>query len=230
MTIAKSPVPYNKYYKKRTHVHVYPVEFVVRTLLGSYPNLEMNRDFYSGSKLLDLGYGDGRNMPLFHNIGFKIFGMEISEEINKLARERLEILGIDGELKVGHNNSIPYQDQFFDFIIACHSCYYVNEDRSFNDNLHEISRVLKTEGVFIASLPMRDNFIFNDAEFLSDGHYRITKDPYGIRNGTIHKTFLNEDEIIETFEPYYKDLSIGYINDNYYGINVKMWIIKATRK
>jgi SAM-dependent methyltransferase len=230
MTIAKSPVPYNKYYKERTHVHVYPVEFVVRTLLGNYPNLEMNRDSYSGSKLLDLGYGDGRNMPLFHNIGFKIFGMEISEEINKLARERLEILGIDGELKVGHNNSIPYQNQFFDFIVACHSCYYVNEGRSFNDNLHEISRVLKTEGVFIASLPMRDNFIFNDAEFLSDGHYRITKDPYGIRNGTIHKTFLNEDEIIETFEPYYKDLSIGYINDNYYGINVKMWIIKASRK
>ena len=206
------------------------MEFVVRTLLGSYPNLEMNRDSYSGSKLLDLGYGDGRNMPLFHNIGFKIFGMEISEEINKLSRERLETLGIDAELKVGHNNSIPYQDQFFDFIVACHSCYYVNEDRSFNDNLHEISRVLKTEGVFIASLPMRDNFIFNDAEFLSDGHYRITKDPYGIRNGTIHKTFLNEDEITETFEPYFKDLSIGYINDNYYGINVKMWIIKATRK
>ena len=169
-------------------------------------------------------------MPLFHNIGFKIFGMEISEEINKLSRERLETLGIDAELKVGHNNSIPYQDQFFDFIVACHSCYYVKEGRSFNDNLHEISRVLKTEGVFIASLPMRDNFIFNDAEFLSDGHYRITKDPYGIRNGTIHKTFLNEDEITETFEPYFKDLSIGYINDNYYGINVKMWIIKATRK
>ena len=160
----------------------------------------------------------------------KIFGVEISEEINQLARERLENLGIDAELKVGQNNCIPYRDQFFDFIVACHSCYYVNEGSTFNENLVELSRVLRTEGVFIASLPMRDNFIFNDAELLSDGHYRITKDPYGIRKGTIHKTFINEDEIIEIFSPYYKDLSIGYINDNYYGINVKMWIIKATRK
>ena len=230
MSVTKNTIPYNQYYQKRTHIHVYPVEFVVRTLLGNYPNLAMNKDSYLGSKLLDLGYGDGRNMPLFHNIGFKIFGLEISQEINRLAHERLKALGIDAELKVGQNNCIPYKDQFFDFIVACHSCYYVNEGSTFNENLVELSRVLRTEGVFIASLPMRDNFIFNDAELLSDGHYRITKDPYGIRKGTIHKTFINEDEIIEIFSPYYKDLSIGYINDNYYGINVKMWIIKATRK
>ena len=81
----------------------------------------MNQNSYFGSKLLDLGYGDGRNMPLFHNIGFKIFGVEISEEINQLARERLENLGIDAELKIGQNNSIPYNDKVFDFIVACHS-------------------------------------------------------------------------------------------------------------
>ena len=230
MSVIKKTIPYNQYYKKRTHIHVYPVEFVVRTLLGNYPNLTMDQHSYAGSKLLDLGYGDGRNMPLFHNIGFKISGLEISQEINRLASERLEALGIDAELKVGQNNCIPYKNKFFDFIVACHSCYYVNEDCTFEENLIEISRVLRTEGVFIASLPMRDNFIFKDAELLSDGHYRITKDPYGIRKGTIHKTFMDEGEIIEIFSPHYKDMSIGYINDNYYGINVKMWIIKATRK
>ena len=230
MTIAKKNIPYNQYYQKRTHIHVYPVEFIVRTLLGNYPNLEMNQNSYFGSKLLDLGYGDGRNMPLFHNIGFKIFGVEISEEINQLARERLENLGIDAELKIGQNNSIPYNDKVFDFIVACHSCYYVNEGSSFNENLIEISRVLKTEGVLIASLPMRENFIFDDAEHLSDGHYRITKDPYNIRTGTIHKTFKDKNEIYDNFEPYYKDLSIGHINDDFYGVNVKTWILKAVRK
>ena len=59
MTIAKKHIPYNQYYQKRTHIHVYPVEFIVRTLLGNYPNLEMNQNSYFGSKLLDLGYGDG---------------------------------------------------------------------------------------------------------------------------------------------------------------------------
>jgi SAM-dependent methyltransferase len=230
MTKEKEEIPYIQYYGKRDHLNVYPAEFIVRTLLGNYPDLQIDRECYAGSKLLDLGFGDGRNMPLFHNLGFKVSGVEISYEINQLAKERLDCLGFTGEFKVGDNTSIPYKDQFFDFIVACHSCYYVNENSSFDENLQEVSRVLKRKGIFIASLPMRDNFIFNEAEYLSDGHYRITKDPYGVRKGTIHKTFLDKDEISRVFEPYYNDLSIGHINDDYYGINVKMWILKAVRK
>ena len=68
---------YSQYYSARTDIHLYPVEFVVRTFLGTYPNLKMDRSKYAGSKILDLGYGDGRNMPLFKNLKFNIHGVEI---------------------------------------------------------------------------------------------------------------------------------------------------------
>src|ERR1035437_219926 len=144
---------YNQYYSARTHIHVYPVEFVVRTFLGTYPHLKMDRNSYAGSKILDLGYGDGRNMPLLNNLKLKIYGVEISEEINLQAAERLKFLGIDAELKLGTNDQIPYDDSFFDYVLACHSCYYLKENKTFDDNLKEISRVIKSNGVFCASLP-----------------------------------------------------------------------------
>ena len=221
---------YNQYYSKRADIHVYPFEFVVRTFLGSYPNLKMDRSRYAGSKILDLGYGDGRNMPLLSNLKFQIYGIEISEEINKLADERLKLLGIDAELKVGTNDQIPYHENFFDYVLACHSCYYIKANTTFDDNLSEISRVLKQKGIFCASLPMPDNFIFKNAEALPEGYFRIVNDPYGIRNGTVQKTFFNEQEIIKKFSTFYYDITIGYCIENFFGINLKVWIIVAVRK
>ena len=50
---------YEDYYsernlKDRSQKHVYPVEFVVRTLLGTYPELKLNKKDYPGKNILDL--------------------------------------------------------------------------------------------------------------------------------------------------------------------------------
>ncbi len=221
---------YNDYYKKRTGVHLYPVEFVTRTFVGTYPNHKWDQSKYPGCKILDLGYGDGRNMPLLQNLQFEIYGVEISEEINRQAKERLKLLGIEAKLKVGFTNSLPYSKNYFDYLLACHSCYYMNENDLFNSHVEEMARVLKPVGRLCVSVPMADNFIFKDAELLEGGYFRINKDYYGIRNETVHKAFKNENEVEEAFSPHFKDIQIGFCDDNYYGINVKVWIITAVRK
>ena len=80
---------YSKRYKCNKITAVYPVEFVVRAFLGRYPDLHMPKDEYERKRILDLGYGDGRNMPLLSNLGMKIHGVEISEDINRHVRARL---------------------------------------------------------------------------------------------------------------------------------------------
>ncbi|TAL71959.1 MAG: methyltransferase domain-containing protein [Bacteroidetes bacterium] len=221
---------YSKYYSLQKSDCVYPVEFVIRSFLGKYPHLNLDKSKFEGSRILDLGYGDGRNMPLLYNLGFKIYGVEISEEINRLAHTRLEKLGISAILKTGRNASIPFDNNFFQYVLACHSCYYVEEGMTFNDNLREIYRVLSPNGIFICSLPIHDTYILDGAKRLSEGHYRITKDPYNLRNGTIFCAFKNKNEIMGTLDKYFHNFSIGFCDDDFYGIHQKVWIVVCQKK
>lgn len=220
---------YSKLYQSGKVTAVYPVEFVVRAFLGTYPDLHMPKDEYNGKRILDLGYGDGRNMPLLSNIGMKIHGVEISDDINRRVQERLAILDIQAELKTGSSAHIPYSDEYFQFALACHSCYYVEPGDTFSDNLAEIARVLEPGGYFIASVPMRDTYILNGARPLPDGHYEITNDPYGLRNGTVFRAFDSEEEIRETFSAFFHNFSIGYCNDMFWGIHQKVWTVVCRR-
>lgn len=215
---------YADFYSQKNPQKVYPVEFVVRTLLGTYPNLRIDRTTFRGSKILDLGFGDGRNMPLLHDLGFQIHGVEISDEICDLTRQRMERLGVPADLHVGSNSSIPFADGFFDFILACHACYYVNPGESFAQNLREIARVLRPRGRFIFSLAKTDTYVLQDAEPMGHGHFRITKDPRGLRDGGIFRAFSSRPEIIDEFSPRFTDLAIGLCENDFYGTYEKVWI------
>lgn len=209
---------------------VYPVEFVVRAFLGTYPGLQMPRDHYVDQRILDLGYGDGRNMPLLNNLGMKIHGVEIAEDINGHVRKRMKALGIRADLKVGTNAHIPYKDNYFQYLLACHACYYVEPGDQFSDNLAEMARVLEPGGYLIASLPMTGSYILKNAKPLSNGHYEITSDPYGLRNGTVFRVFRSKQEIRKVFSNDFSDFNIGYCNDMFWGIHQKVWTLVCRKK
>jgi SAM-dependent methyltransferase len=215
---------YGDFYSRRNPEKVYPVEFVVRTLLGTYPNLKIDRSTYRGSKALDLGFGDGRNMPLLNDLGFIISGVEISDEICQLTEKRMERLGVAVTLQTGSNSHIPFADGAFDLVLACHSCYYVSPGETFSDNLTEILRVLRPGGRFIFSLAKSDSYVLQEATPLGDGHYRINHDPYGVRNGGIFRAFESKQEIEQELQGRFEDLALGLCENEYYGLHEKVWI------
>jgi len=221
---------YGEYYAQRDARNVYPVEFVVRTLLGTYPTCKLDRSTFKGAKILDLGFGDGRNMPLLHDLGFEIYGVEISEEICRLTEKRMPELGVRVQLRTGSNSHIPFPDEAFDFVLACHSCYYVSPGEVFQDNLREIARVLRPGGRFIFSLAKSDSYILENAEPLADGHHRITSDPRGVRNGGVFRAFSSKDEIIVEFGAYFGDFALGLCENDFYGTYEKVWIGTCLKK
>lgn len=224
MTKATIKEHYADLYSKRNPSRVYPVEFVVRTFLGTYPGLALDRSRFRSAKILDLGFGDGRNMPLLHDLGFEIYGVEISEEICRLTEKRMEHLGVPVHLAIGDNSHIPFDADAFDFVLACHACYYVNEDETFEDNLREIARVLRPRGRFVFSLAKTDSYILNAAERLENGLYRITQDPCGLRNGSIFRAFGSKEEILDQLGVYFSDFSLGLCENDFYGIYERVWI------
>jgi SAM-dependent methyltransferase len=220
---------YAAFYAGRQNAHIYPVEFVVRAFLGTYPRLKPQPDAYRGAHVLDLGFGDGRNAPLLHNLGMKLHGVEISEEICAFAVARLKPLGIDMDARVGRNCALPFDDASFDVIVACHACYYVDEGTTFAENVSEMARVLKPGGRLVFSAPMRSSYIVRDAEDLGHGHMRVVSDPYGIRNGTILRAFADEEEILNAFDQSFADFAIGKCHNDFWGIEEHVWTASCFR-
>jgi SAM-dependent methyltransferase len=216
---------YHAFYRQRDPVHVYPVEFVVRALLGNYPRHKTDETSYAGKYVLDLGFGDGRNMPLLNNLGMRVFGVEISQDICDLTRARIQRLGIEVETRVGRNSHIPYDDTFFDVLLACHACYYVDTGSRFDDNVREIARVLKPRGLFVFSAPIGTSYIMRDANDLGDGHMQIVNDPYGVRNGSILKKFDRASDIEAALSPTFRDFAIGSCQNDFWGIEEHVWIV-----
>jgi SAM-dependent methyltransferase len=220
---------YGSFYRKRDPQNVYPVEFVVRAFLGNYPNLKTDRSAYPGKRVLDLGFGDGRNIPLLHDLGMSICGVEISQEICRLTADRLLRLGVDATLRVGRNSDIPFEDASFDYVLACHACYYVDPGTSFADNVREIARVLKPDGRFVFSAPIGTSYIMTGATDLGGGHMQIANDPYGVRNGSVLKKFDHESEIRDALVPAFDSFAVGSCRNDFWGINEQVWTVVCRR-
>ena len=65
-------------------------------------NNNKSNDIFRKS-VLDLGFGDGRNIPFLTNLGLKVFGLEISEKIVNKCKLFLENNGFYPTLSVGTN-------------------------------------------------------------------------------------------------------------------------------
>ena len=107
---------YSDFHKAKQSGHVYPTEWVIRTILGKYPDLNLDKTKYKGAVLLDLEFGDCRNMPLLQNCEFDIYGVEISDEIVSMAENKISDLGISATLKKGTNSDIPFDTDFFSYL------------------------------------------------------------------------------------------------------------------
>lgn len=216
---------YETHYAKREPSKIYPTEFVVRTFLAQYPYLNFKKPIHQ-DKILDIGFGDGRNMAFLCDYGLSVSGIEITQGIVEQTKMRLAKLGYNPDLRVGRNSDIPFENEEFDYILACHSCYYCDEGETLFDNLKEYTRVLKKNGFLIASVANKSSYIFNDAIQQTDGSLLVTHDPYNNRNGYRLHAFDNKSDLQTYFSPLFKNFSFGSADNDYYGISERVfWVV-----
>lgn len=93
------------YLKVYKHRNLEDAEKLVRLIISQ-------EAIKSGGKLLDLGCGAGRHAALFARVGFEVFGIDISNNLLKLARKDSEEKGIYLSLMRADLRSIPLKAGF----------------------------------------------------------------------------------------------------------------------
>jgi SAM-dependent methyltransferase len=208
----------------------YPTEWVVRTLAGgNYPKLKLDKRKYLDARILDLGCGDGRNLPLLLNLGFDVHACETSPSIVKDLQEMARELNWSVNFTVGLNSRLSYPDNYFDYMLCCSSCYYLDSTLTWPIVRTELARVIKPGGFLVANFPDKENAVLANSLCQSDGSLLITNDPFGIRNGTRFMAVESSADITSMLSPEFQVLATGFQNDDFYGLRVSAFLTVSQR-
>lgn len=223
MSIQKN---YTDHYKRANLDQIFPNESIIRIFRGNYPNLNLRNIDLKDKKILDMGFGDGRNLNFFNQLGLNVHGTEITQEICDFVFDYNKQNGFSPTLKAGLANNLPFDDEQFDFVVSWSSCYYMGEAPNhfkFEDHLKEFNRVLKPGGLLIFMIPMKSSFLFEGSDEFESGYVKIT-DRYGVRNNQIMRRFEDKTDLINTFSDFFTDLKLGQIYDDIFGENVHSYL------
>lgn len=222
---------WDKLYLQQSEI-AYPAEGVIRIFKGRFPELTMPRE-QNGLSILDMGCGDGRHLPFFHSLGFKVSAVEITDTIRDVLRDRMANYGVDADIRTGHAGSLPFKDASFDRLMTWNSCYYMTfGGQDFKDHVYEMSRVIKPGGWIVASIPKKTNFIFNNSIEADRPGYRVINDDYfaGSRNGEIMRCMADQNDLVTSFAPYFDGFCHADLDMEWFGLPYHWHVFCAERK
>ncbi|RZP30879.1 class I SAM-dependent methyltransferase [bacterium] len=99
--------------------------------------------------VLEIGIGSGLNIPLYdENHVKKVVGVDPSEDMQALAKDRINESPIDIQLVVADAAKIPLDDQSIDTIVCTYTLCTVSNPEGV---LKEMKRILKPGGKFLFS-------------------------------------------------------------------------------
>ena len=105
--------------------------------------------FNSDSKILDAGYGRGRNLEFFVKQEANIFGIDHNPEYLAIVQNQIEKWNPaypKNRMITGRVEHMPYKDAEFDFIFSIAVLHFAKSHEHFQAMLNEMLRVLNPGG------------------------------------------------------------------------------------
>lgn len=157
---------------------------------------------FENNKILDACCGIGRNIKFGSEMGFDMFGFDLSKNAidfsNKWLVKKLKLVKKE-KLSVGSIDNLHYDDKYFDHVI-CDSALDSMPFKTAVDGISELYRVTKPGALFYCSLisGVDSKFpkSFNDEIIVKDEHEK----------GTI-QSYFDKTKIIRLIEPMFEIIS-----------------------
>jgi len=121
--------------------HQFPYEYVVKEV----------RTLAPAERALEVGFGAGYGLPILAGVCSDLIGIDVEPETVAHAKSQYATDGISYQLYDG--NSIPFEDNHFDFVVSFQVVEHVRDDAGFAAELH---RVLNPGGRLYISTPNRE--------------------------------------------------------------------------
>lgn len=108
----------------------------------------------AGMYVLDVGCGTGNFSIKLAKLGVKIVGIDISEEMLKIARQKAEKLGLEIEFKKMNVYSLEFPSNHFDGVFSMATFEFIEDPKS---AYNEMVRVLKPGGHLLIGTINKDS-------------------------------------------------------------------------
>jgi SAM-dependent methyltransferase len=204
----------------------WPSETLVRLFRGRYI-ADMPREL-KGMSVLEVGVGNGNNSVFMASAGLKVSGTEVHQDICDTARANLARFGVDADVRVGFNSSLPFADDSFDFLVSWNVLHYENSEDGIVAGIREYARVLKPGGRLLLSTTGPGHMVIADAQPLGHHRYQLGA-AAGFRQGSIQFFFDHPNYIRHYFGASFAEVMVGHIHDELFTGTLD-WFLVTGRK
>ncbi len=156
----------------------------------------------TGKKILDLGCGSGASTARLAKLGGDVTGIDISEELLKLAREKYPKI----EFVSGDIENLQFNQNSFDIVTASLVVHYLQD---LSKLFKSVRKVLRNNGSFIFSMnhPMLSS---HEKKYINEEKVYVLK-PYFNKN-KFSWTMVNKEMVMECFHHTFADVTNNLID------------------
>lgn len=202
--LAENSKSYDAAYKQGYGLQ-YPDGHIIRIYHKVLKNAFENKNTENLS-LFDFGCGTGAHSLYFQDLGFNVFGVDVSKEAINTCKAHFE--KNENRFQVVDAKpwkEPPFQDKCFDLVLANQVLYFFSES-DLQQTVENLFQITKPGGFFIATMMGTKNFYFDYGTLQEDGIYRVE-----LPNGKLlNINFTDSPEnLIEKFKPYTTE-HVGY--------------------
>ncbi len=191
----------------------------------SYPNEMMAKIFSSGyyssnfsaikkgQKVLDVGCGFGNNLTFFIDRGCDAYGVDINDEMVRLAKTNLNRLGRNAHIAVGRNDQIPFGNGEFDLLISVNTLHYQCGEEGIDNALNEFRRVTKEGGRIFIMTAGPAHEIRSKSKQLGPFMWEVLD--YGFRTGSVLAFFEDREHLQAVLSKKFSSVETGMLTEKY---------------